>query len=344
MSEPQPTSDPTQTEPEQPFLTHLLELRDRVLRVVLLVLLVFLGLFAFANDIYTMLAAPLLKHMPAGGTMIATEVAAPFLTPIKLTLMVSLLITLPFLLYQIWGFVAPGLYRNERRMVMPLIVSSTLLFFAGMAFAYYIVFPLVFGFIIGVAPEGVAVMTDISKYLDFVLKLFFAFGVSFEIPIATILLVWSGMTTPERLAQKRPYVVVGAFVFGMLLTPPDAISQTLLAIPMWILFELGIVLSRIYVRKPEPEPERNIAPETAAATVPPAGGSTSDDEAGDYQFYEDANDDKFYTDDDDDDDDMSDEDMEAELDRLEKEEADLTDEEDDDESEDSGEDETKPKE
>lgn len=329
MSEQPSTSDAGRTEPEQPFLNHLLELRDRLLRVVLVVSAVFLILFAFANDIYTLLAEPLLRYLPKDSTMIATEVAAPFLTPIKLTLMVSLLVTLPYLLYQAWGFVAPGLYRNEKRMVLPLIISSTLLFFAGMAFAYYVVFPLVFGFIVSVAPEGVAVMTDISKYLDFVLKLFFAFGICFEVPIATILLVWSGATTPQRLTEKRPYVIVGAFVLGMLLTPPYVISQVLLAIPMWLLFELGIMFSRIYVRKPEEE--RSIAPEVAAATVPPVGGSIPEEEAGDYQFYAD-------------DDDMSDEDMEAELDRLEKEEEDLMGEDEKDESEDDEEDETKPKE
>jgi sec-independent protein translocase protein TatC len=186
--------------------------------------------------------------MPEGTSMIATEVASPFLTPFKLTLVLSVFIAVPFILYQAWGFIAPGLYQREQRLVFPLLFSSTLLFYAGMSFAYFVVFPLVFGFLTGIAPEGVAVMTDISRYLDFVLKMFFAFGLAFEVPIATILVVWSGMTTAENLASKRPYIIVGAFVFGMLLTPPDVISQTLLAVPMWILFELGLIFSRWYTK------------------------------------------------------------------------------------------------
>ncbi len=233
---------------EQPFVQHLIELRDRLLRVVLAVVVIFLALFAFANDLYTFLAEPLLRHMPEGTSMIATEVASPFLTPFKLTLVLSVFIVVPFILYQAWGFIAPGLYQREQRLVFPLLFSSTLLFYAGMSFAYFVVFPLVFGFLTGIAPEGVAVMTDISRYLDFVLKMFFAFGLAFEVPIATILVVWSGMATAEDLAKKRPYIIVGAFVFGMLLTPPDVISQTLLAVPMWILFELGLVFSRWYTK------------------------------------------------------------------------------------------------
>lgn len=234
---------------EQAFVTHLIELRDRLLRVVIVVIVVFLGLFAFANDLYTYLAQPLLAQMPLGTSMIATEVASPFLTPFKLTLVVSVFISIPFILYQAWGFIAPALYLTERRLIFPLLVSSSLLFYLGMAFAYFVVFPLVFGFLTGVVPEGVAVMTDISRYLDFVLKMFFAFGLAFEVPIATILVIWSGMTTAQDLAAKRPYIVVAAFIFGMLLTPPDVISQTLLALPMWILFELGLVLSRFYTKK-----------------------------------------------------------------------------------------------
>jgi len=244
-------------EVEQPFISHLIELRDRMLRAVLVVLVIFAGLFYFANDIYSLLAAPLLTHLPAGGTMIATEVASPFLTPLKLTLVASVFVAIPYLLYQMWAFVAPGLYAHERRLIMPLIVSSTLLFYAGMAFAYFVVFPLVFGFFTAAAPEGVAVMTDINQYLDFVLKLFFAFGVAFEVPIATILLVWMGVVTPEGLVAKRPYIIVGAFVVGMLLTPPDIFSQTLLAVPMWILFEIGVFFSRRFVRKEEAEEELN---------------------------------------------------------------------------------------
>ena len=224
-------------------------MRDRLLRAVLAVLVIFIGLFGFANELYHFLAEPLLAHLPEGGTMIATEVASPFLTPFKLTLIVAVFIAMPFLLYQLWAFVAPGLYQHERKLIYPLLLSSTLLFYLGMAFAYFVVFPLVFGFLTATAPDGVAVMTDISKYLDFVLKLFFAFGIAFEVPIATILLVWSGATTPESLAAKRPYLIVGAFVIGMLLTPPDIFSQTLLALPMWLLFELGLLMSRYYVKK-----------------------------------------------------------------------------------------------
>ncbi len=235
-------------EAEQPFITHLIELRDRLLRIVLLVLLIFLGLFYFANDLYSFLAEPLLVHLPEGGQMIATEVASPFLTPFKLALVLSIFAAMPFILHQVWSFIAPGLYSHERQIAIPLLISSSLLFYAGMAFAYFVVFPLIFGFFTSVAPEGVAVMTDIAKYLDFVLKLFFAFGFSFEVPVAIILLVWMGVTTPDALIEKRPYVVVAAFVMGMLLTPPDIISQTLLAFPIWILFEAGVLASRYFLK------------------------------------------------------------------------------------------------
>lgn len=233
-------------EGEMTLVEHLVELRDRLMRVLLSVLLVLLVLFPFANDLYTVLAKPLLKHLPQGGSMIATEVASPFLTPFKLAVVLAIFISMPVALYQLWAFVAPGLYKHEQKLVFPLMVTSTVLFYTGMAFAYYVVFPLMFAFFNATVPTGVAIMTDISKYLDFVLKIFFAFGVAFEVPIATILLVWAGFTTPEALAAKRPYVIVGAFVLGMLLTPPDAISQTLLAIPMWVLFELGVFFSRRY--------------------------------------------------------------------------------------------------
>lgn len=241
---------------EQPLVAHLIELRDRLLRAILAVLLVFLCLFYFANDIYTFVAQPLQKFLPDGTSMIATQVASPFLTPFKMTLFSSVLVALPFLLYQLWSFVAPALYRNEKRLLVPLLVSSVLLFYFGMAFAYFVVFPLVFGFFTSVAPEGVTVMTDMGSYLDFVLKLFFAFGCAFEIPIATVLLIWSGATDAKSLGKKRPYVLVSCFVLGMLLTPPDIISQSLLAIPMWLLFEVGIFFGR-FVKKPaeEAQPE-----------------------------------------------------------------------------------------
>ncbi len=236
---------------EMTFVEHLVELRDRLLRFLLAVLVVLLALLPFANDLYHLLADPLLRHMPDGASMIATEVAAPFLTPFKLALLAAVAIAMPVGLYQFWAFVAPGLYRNERRLVFPLMLSSSLLFYLGMAFAYFVVFPLMFAFFQAVAPEGVEIATDISRYLDFVLKIFFAFGLAFEVPIATILVVWAGFTTPEALTAKRPYVIVGAFVLGMLLTPPDAISQTLLALPMWALFELGVIFSKLYVRRSE---------------------------------------------------------------------------------------------
>lgn len=236
---------------EQPFISHLIELRDRLLRVVLCVLLVFLGLASYANEIYSILAGPLMKHLPENSTMIAIEVASPFFTPFKLALVASVFMSVPVILYQFWAFVAPGLYKSERRLVLPLLFASTLLFYLGVAFAYFVVFPLVFGFLTAAAPDGVAVMTDITKYLDFVLTLFFAFGVCFEVPIFTIVLVWTGLITPSKLAEQRSYVIVGAFIIGMLLTPPDAISQTLLAVPMWLLFEIGLLCSRLFVPEEE---------------------------------------------------------------------------------------------
>lgn len=235
---------------EQPFISHLIELRNRLLKVVLSVLVVFLGLASYANEIYSFLAGPLLAHLPENSTMIAIDVASPFFTPFKLALVLSVFIAVPIILYQFWAFVAPGLYRNERRMILPLLIASTFLFYLGVVFAYFVVFPLMFGFLTAAAPAGVTVMTDIAKYLDFVLTLFFAFGLAFEVPIFTIVLVWTGLITPKALAEKRPYVIVGAFIIGMFLTPPDAISQTLLAIPMWLLFELGLLFSRLFVRKP----------------------------------------------------------------------------------------------
>ncbi len=234
---------------EQPLISHLVELRDRLLRIVLAVAVVFMALIPFSNTLFTHLSGPLLVHMPEGTSMIAIEVASPFLIPFKLTLFLAVFICVPFLLYQLWSFIAPGLYRHERRLVMPLLVSSTFLFYAGAAFAYFVVFPLVFAFFTSTAP--VSVMTDISRYLDFVLTLFFAFGAAFEVPIVTVLLVWTGMTTREGLRSKRPYIIVGAFVIGMLLTPPDIISQTLLAVPMWILFELGVVFSAWFEQERE---------------------------------------------------------------------------------------------
>jgi len=245
-----PLNDPAQDQDlqvkqELPIVAHLLELRSRLLKSVVVVLVIFLGLFYFANDIYSFIAEPLRAHMPEGTSMIATEVASPFLTPFKLTIVLAIFMSMPFTLHQVWSFISPGMYSREKRLAAPILVSSVVLFYAGMAFAYYVVFPLVFGFFTSVAPDGVSIMTDINKYLDFVLKLFFAFGMAFEIPVATFLLIASGVTTVEKLSAKRPYIVVGCFVFGMLLTPPDVISQALLAFPMWLLFEVGIILSRL---------------------------------------------------------------------------------------------------
>ncbi|MEH6568077.1 MAG: twin-arginine translocase subunit TatC [Halioglobus sp.] len=232
-----------------PLVAHLTELRDKLLRALLAVLIVFIGLFSFANEIYTFVSKPLRALLPEGATMIATEVASPFLTPFKLTMVAAVFLAIPYVLYQIWSFIAPGMYKHEKRLAIPLLVSSILLFYAGAAFAYFVVFPLIFAFFTSVGPDDITIMTDINSYLDFVLKLFFAFGIAFEIPIAAVLMIWSGITTPEDLAKKRPYIIVGCFVFGMLLTPPDIISQALLAIPMWLLFEVGVFFGR-FIQRP----------------------------------------------------------------------------------------------
>jgi len=227
------------------LMSHLVELRDRVVRMVLAVLGIFACLFYWANDIYIYLAEPLTQHLPEGASMIAIDVASPFLTPFKLVLMLSVFLAMPVILHQCWSFVAPGLYANEKRIAGPLLVSSILLFYAGVAFAYFVVFPLVFGFFTSVGPEIVNISTDIGRYLDFVLALFFGFGLAFEVPIATIILIAIGFTTPKKLGEKRPYIIVGAFICGMLLTPPDVISQVLLALPMWLLFEAGLIASKM---------------------------------------------------------------------------------------------------
>ena len=241
-------SDNESTDQPLPLVAHLTELRDRLLRALLAILIVFIGLFPFANEIYTFVSEPLRALLPEGATMIATEVASPFLTPFKLTLFAAIFLAIPYVLYQLWSFVAPGMYRQEKKLAIPLLISSVGLFYAGAAFAYFVVFPLIFAFFTSVGPEDITIMTDINSYLDFVLKLFFAFGLAFEIPIAAVLMIWAGITTPEQLAKKRPYIIIGCFVFGMLLTPPDIISQSLLAIPMWILFEFGVFFGR-FVRR-----------------------------------------------------------------------------------------------
>lgn len=236
-------------EPEKGFMSHLLELRDRMMRMVLAVLILFIALFGFSEQIFTFVAQPLLSLMPEGTSMIATGVASPFLVPFKLVLMVSVFIAVPYLLYELWAFIAPGLYKNEKSMAVPLLLSSIILFYCGVAFAYFVLFPLLFGFLIAIAPEGVVMMTDIGQYLDFILAIFFAFGIAFEVPIAVFLLIMIGATTPDALAEKRPYIVVGAFVVGMFLTPPDIISQTILAVPMLLLFEAGLLISRIVLKR-----------------------------------------------------------------------------------------------
>ena len=245
--------DQSADQSEQTLMDHLIELRDRLLHMVLAILIVFVALFAFSEDIFTIAAQPLLGLMPEGTSMIATGVTSPFLVPFKLVMLLSVLLTIPYLLHQIWAFIAPGLYVHEKRMATPLLISSVILFYCGIAFAYFVIFPILFSFFIGIAPEGVAVMTDIGQYLDFIIAIFLAFGLAFEVPVATFLLIAAGVTSADKLAEKRPYIVIGAFVVGMMLTPPDVISQSLLAIPIWLLFELGLISSRIFLKEKDQE-------------------------------------------------------------------------------------------
>lgn len=300
---------------EQPFLAHLLELRDRIMRMVLAVLLLLLLMFPFANDIFTVLSQPVADALPPGTSMIATKVLSPFLTPLKLAFVAALFLAMPYLLYQLWGFVAPGLYRHERRLAAPLLVSSVALFYLGAAFAYFVVLPLLFPFLVGVVPKNVEVAPDIADFLDVAIKLFFAFGLAFEVPIATILLVMTGVATPQTLAAKRPYIIVGAFVIGMLLTPPDMISQTLLAIPILLLFEAGVFLSRLFLRRRSERRESATegGPAGAATAAVASGGVPAGGEAQEAVYegeYEDEN--QEYRP-------LSDEEMEAELDRMDAE-------------------------
>lgn len=242
--------DPEEKLPAQPFVEHLIELRSRLLRA-LVVIVVLLGcLMYFSNDIYDFVAEPLLKHLPVdtNSSMIVTDVTAAFLTPFKLTFFVAVFISMPFLLYQLWAFIAPALYQNEKSLALPIFISSVILFYTGVAFAYYVVFPMLFEFFTSVAPDSVTVMPDITSHLNLVIKLFFAFGFAFEIPVATVILVVAGIITPEGLAQKRPYVIVGCFVVGMVLTPPDVLSQTMLAVPMWLLFEVGVFFGKFLTK------------------------------------------------------------------------------------------------
>ncbi len=255
---------------EDTFISHLVEMRDRLLRAVLVIVVIFVCLFPWAQDIYALLAKPLLAALPKGGQMIATEITTPFFVPMKVTLMAAFLLALPWVFYQAWAFVAPGLYRHEKRIGVPLVIASVILFVMGMAFAYFLVFPLVFHFIVSVTPTGVAVMTDIGKYLDFVLTMFLAFGVTFEVPIAVVLLVKMGMVSVAKLREIRPYVIVGAFVIGAIFTPPDVISQFMLAMPLWVLYELGIIVAAM-ITKPKPESE-------SESDYAPMSGSDMDDE------------------------------------------------------------------
>lgn len=237
------------------FVAHLIELRDRLIKALLSILVIFIGLIYFANDIYEFVSDPLIAHLPSEATMIATDVTGPFIAPLKLTLFVALFAAIPWILHQIWGFMAPGLYQHEKRMLMPILASSILLFYGGIAFCYFVVLPSILGFFTSIGPQVMTLAPDISSYLDFVLKLFFAFGVAFEIPVAIMLLCWSGAATTKSLKEKRPYIVVGVFVVAMFLTPPDVLSQTLLALPMLLLFELGLILARFYSAKEQQESE-----------------------------------------------------------------------------------------
>ena len=230
---------------EGSLVSHLVELRSRLIRSALSILLIFVCLIPFAEQTFTIVATPLMERLPENATMIATQAASPFITPFKTSLFVAVFLSMPVILYQVWGFIAPGLYRKEKRFASPLLISSIVLFYSGVAFAYFVVFPLMFGFFAAVSPEGVTMMTDISSYLDFILTIFFAFGLAFEVPIATVMLVWSGLVSLEALGKARAYVFLGAFVMGMLLTPPDAISQTLLAVPVYLLYEAGLILAKV---------------------------------------------------------------------------------------------------
>ncbi|MDX1352009.1 MAG: twin-arginine translocase subunit TatC [Thiomicrorhabdus sp.] len=263
---------------EMTLVQHLLDLKASLTRGILAIIVFFIILFPFANDIYTYISEPLTRYLPEGTSMIATAVASPFLTPFKLSFVLAIYLAMPFLLYQVWRFIAPALYKHERQLVAPLLFFSSFLFYAGGLFAYYVVFPLVFGFLSQSAPEGVTIATDIALYLDFVIKMFFAFGMAFEVPILTILLILTGMTKPEKLSHARPYIVVGAFVIGMLLTPPDIISQTLLAVPMWLLFELGLVIGAMIVkRRKKTEDDDDTPPEENGTQHSSQKASDSDD-------------------------------------------------------------------
>ncbi|MBE0493047.1 MAG: twin-arginine translocase subunit TatC [Thiomicrospira sp.] len=275
---------------EMTLVQHLLDLRNAVAKAVIAVLVLFLVLFPFANDLYVYIAEPLTRFMPEGASMIAVGVASPFLTPFKLSLILAIYLAMPYLLYQFWTFIAPALYKHERQLVAPILFFSSFLFYAGGAFAYYVVFPLVFGFLSQTAPEGVTIATDISLYLDFVIKMFFAFGLSFEVPVVVVLLILTGMVKPKSMSHARPYVIVGAFVLGMLLTPPDIISQTLLAVPVWLLYELGILVGALILKRKGLDKE----PSETSADSHSAQRSKMDEEGFDDRYADQVNDDFDY--------------------------------------------------
>ena len=287
------------TSKEMTFVQHLVELRDILLRSVIAILVIFISIFPFANEVYSFIAAPIINVLPQGSNIIAIGVISPFLTPLKMALIMAVYLAMPYLLYQVWKFIAPALYKHERQMIVPLVVSSTILFYAGLLFSFYIVFPVIFGFLSSIGPSIVDFTPDIQYYLDFVLKVSFAFGIAFEVPIATILLIMFGVTTIEKLKKNRPYIVIGAFVVGMLLTPPDIISQTLIAIPMWLLFEAGLIFAPLFVRK-EKEDTETSGDDTDPDNNPP-------------------NPDKKSTKDDDENEDWDDDEFDAEMDKIDEE-------------------------
>ena len=285
---------------EMTFVQHLVELRDKLLHSVIAIFVIFVGIFPFANEVYGFIAAPIISVLPSGTNIIAIGVISPFLTPLKMALIFSVYLAMPYLLFQIWSFIAPALYKHEKQMIVPLIVSSTILFYAGILFSFYVVFPVIFGFLSSVGPSVVDFTPDIQYYLDFVLKVSFAFGVAFEVPIATILLIMFGVTTIEKLKSNRPYVIIGAFILGMLLTPPDIISQVLIAIPMWLLFEAGLIFAPMFKRKNPTEPTNDDDP------TKPSKDSQKNDADHDHN-------------DESDDEDWDDEALDAEMDKIDEE-------------------------
>ena len=287
------------TSKEMTFVQHLVELRDILLRSVIAILVIFISIFPFANEVYSFIAAPIINVLPQGSNIIAIGVISPFLTPLKMALIMAVYLAMPYLLYQVWKFIAPALYKHERQMIVPLVVSSTILFYAGLLFSFYIVFPVIFGFLSSIGPSIVDFTPDIQYYLDFVLKVSFAFGIAFEVPIATILLIMFGITSIETLKKNRPYVVIGAFVLGMLLTPPDIISQTLIAIPMWLLFEAGLIFAPLFVRKEKEDTE------TSGDDTDPDNNPTNTD--------------KKSIKDDDENEDWDDDEFDAEMDKIDEE-------------------------